>query len=364
MKRDKIIVLCVDRDNDLGEKTGIEGPVIGRDENLKAAYELAIADPEEADANAIFGAIREYDRLKRENPDKEIEIVTITGDSKSNYRADQKIRAQIESVLERFKTNYAILVSDGVDDEIVIPLLHEYFPSISPRRIIVQQSKDLEETYFLMKRYLKKLYSDPTLRTITIGLPGLIMFSAALLAIWGYQGYIWKSVAGVLGAFMMIKGFGVTPTVNELKGWIGGKLGMFTFTVGAILIVIAAVYVYFRAIELAVRYPSIIALTKTLQEGLILAVLGIVISVTGGVLEKYASKDAGFIDRIFMISLTIILYFIVYQLLRFLQGEISIIYLSSLVVLGVMIAAGSFAAAMTGKKRMLEEMRKKVESKQ
>ncbi len=45
------LVLAIDRDNDLGRKTGIRSPVIGREANLAAAQELGLADPEESDTN-------------------------------------------------------------------------------------------------------------------------------------------------------------------------------------------------------------------------------------------------------------------------------------------------------------------------
>ncbi|MEC8913665.1 MAG: DUF373 family protein, partial [Candidatus Thermoplasmatota archaeon] len=51
----RTLVLTVDRDNDLGVKAGIRGPVIGRKPTLTAALRLGIADPEESDTNAILG---------------------------------------------------------------------------------------------------------------------------------------------------------------------------------------------------------------------------------------------------------------------------------------------------------------------
>ncbi len=41
----KLLVICVDRDNDVGEKAGITTPVIGRDACIEAAQRLALEDP-------------------------------------------------------------------------------------------------------------------------------------------------------------------------------------------------------------------------------------------------------------------------------------------------------------------------------
>ena len=53
----RILVICIDRDNDVGEKAGIITPVIGRDSCIEAAQRLALEDPEDADSNSIFAAI-------------------------------------------------------------------------------------------------------------------------------------------------------------------------------------------------------------------------------------------------------------------------------------------------------------------
>ena len=57
-KSNKLLVICVDRDNDVGEKAGIITPVIGRDKCIEAAQRLALEDPEDADSNSIFSAIK------------------------------------------------------------------------------------------------------------------------------------------------------------------------------------------------------------------------------------------------------------------------------------------------------------------
>ena len=61
----KLLVICVDRDNDVGEKTGLETPVVGRNACIEAAQKLALEDPEDADSNAIFSAIKTYEDLSQ-----------------------------------------------------------------------------------------------------------------------------------------------------------------------------------------------------------------------------------------------------------------------------------------------------------
>jgi putative membrane protein len=117
----KTLVLSVDRDNDLGEKTGLPGPVIGREECLKAAMELGLKDPEETDTNGFFKAVSMLDTLLKEG--KEAEVAIITGNKYLGEKADRTIADQLDLVLDKVKPQKAILVSDGVSDEAIMPIL-------------------------------------------------------------------------------------------------------------------------------------------------------------------------------------------------------------------------------------------------
>jgi len=99
----RILVLCVDRDGDIGTKAEIKTPVIGREENLNAAVALALRDPEEPDANAMFEAVRVYNRLQEESkPDEVFEISTISGSELGGVGADRKIVAELNELLTAF----------------------------------------------------------------------------------------------------------------------------------------------------------------------------------------------------------------------------------------------------------------------
>jgi len=63
MAKERTLVLCVDRDDDLGFKARIDGPIVGREACLHAATSLGLADPEDSDVNALFETVRLYDEL-------------------------------------------------------------------------------------------------------------------------------------------------------------------------------------------------------------------------------------------------------------------------------------------------------------
>ena len=95
----KLLILAVDRDGDLESKTHVHSPVYGREQIVSAATQLAISDPEEADANALFAAVREYDRLERQG--ESCEVAAVCGVADSGLDADRKIRREVENVLGR-----------------------------------------------------------------------------------------------------------------------------------------------------------------------------------------------------------------------------------------------------------------------
>jgi len=171
--KNKTLVLCVDRDNDIGSKTGIKTPVIGRDENLTAAAQLALKDPEESDANAIFGAVKTFDSLRAEARDEEYAIATIAGSEFGGVKADRVLRDELMSIRNQFQADGVILVTDGFSDEEVIPIVQSYLPIISVRRVVVKHSESIEESWAVFSRYVRKVVGDPYYARWILGTPGI-----------------------------------------------------------------------------------------------------------------------------------------------------------------------------------------------
>ena len=115
-----VLVLCIDRDNDLGRKGGVISPVVGRQANIDAALKLGMADPEDSDVNTIFGGIKVLDELVLAG--KTVEIASLAGDLKVGLISDSKLAAQLEMLLERLHPDGVIVVSDGAEDEAILQL--------------------------------------------------------------------------------------------------------------------------------------------------------------------------------------------------------------------------------------------------
>lgn len=195
-----LLVLCIDRDNDLYEKAKIHGPVIGREENLKAATALAMADPEEPDANTIFYAIKMYDFLAKEK--KDVEVVTLTGHKKIGHRSDMEISRQLNRILSEIPAESCVFVSDGASDEEILPIIRSRIKIDAVKLVVMKQARELEKTYFVILEKLK----DPHYSRIIFGFPAILVLLFAISSIMGWE---MKFVGVLIGLYLLIKGFGV-----------------------------------------------------------------------------------------------------------------------------------------------------------
>ncbi|MCD6510883.1 MAG: DUF373 family protein [Thermoprotei archaeon] len=238
----RILVLYIDRDDDLGVKAGIRSPIVGREENFKAASSFALRAPEDADVNAMFAAIQTYDNLKAQGF-AECEVATITGSPNGGLEADLKISTELDMVLKRFPAESIIMVSDGVDDEQVLPIIQSKVPVISVRRVVVQQSKSVEETYMLLLRYLKKVMEVPHYRRLFLGFPGILTLSLASLALLNLLQYASLLIIMLIGLIMCVKGFSLDERAADYyrrftHWWSAAPILFFAYFVATITFVV------------------------------------------------------------------------------------------------------------------------------
>lgn len=203
----KKLILAVDIDDDLGKKAGVIGPVIGREENLNAAIRLAIEDPEDPDANVIFKAISIYDSFKKENED--MEIITLTGDSRLGIAATSKISKQLDRVMNDFPATACFMVTDGASDDSVIPVIQSRLKIDGVYNLYIKQARELEKTYFVIIEKLK----DPTYAKILIGGPAILMLLASLAYIYSIP---WQYIGFLLGSILLVKGFGIDSRIEKI----------------------------------------------------------------------------------------------------------------------------------------------------
>lgn len=203
-KKVEALVLCVDRDDDLGKKAGVRGPVIGEEANFDAARALALADPEESDVNAIYAAVK----VKRESEHlyKGVEVVTLTGDKEVGVKSDQKIGNQLVRLLDAYKPKGVILVTDGAEDDEVMPIIQSETKILSVKNVTVKQARPLESAYFKLQDFFHRIAENPHQARLLFGLPGALLLLIVLLSFFGIP--IVEAILIMLAIYLLAKGFG------------------------------------------------------------------------------------------------------------------------------------------------------------
>ncbi|MDH5482299.1 MAG: DUF373 family protein [Candidatus Bathyarchaeota archaeon] len=304
----RILILCVDRDGDLGSKTGVKTPLVGRKENLAAAVDLALKDPEEPDANAMFEAIRLHDRLQDEKkPEEVFEIATISGNELGGVGADRKIVVELGELLNSFSANEVILVTDGYSDEAVLPLVESRVPVSSVRRIVIKHSESIEETAALFRRYLRMIIENPRYSRIALGLPGLLFLILSIFTIFNLLDIFWIAFIFVLGTFMLGKGFGIDRLAKNFYQWIKEyspppirvQTTNFAAVAGVLCIGIGA-YLGLTTVALNITMPQDLAgflgilpqaIGFFIKDSNTLIVLGICVMLLGRAIRWYLERD-------------------------------------------------------------------------
>jgi len=301
-------VLCIDRDNDLGRKAGIESPVVGRGANIDAALKLGTTDPEDSDTNTIFGGIKVLDELTASG--KDAEIASLAGDLKIGLVSDSKLAAQLEDLIGRFHPDGVIVVSDGAEDEAILPIIHSRIKVNGVRRVLVKQSPNLESTYYL----LKQVFNDPKISHTFFIPPALALLMFAIFSLLGYPSGAFVAITGAVGLYLLFRGLGLDDSMETAKQTLrrslyAGKIAFITYILAAMLVVIATVrgIAYFWQYYHEPMFPGYFMLVMIyLYESIWWYVVAALCVNLGKIMDLYleGQKDARIISYLFFLLAT------------------------------------------------------------
>ncbi|MEM4257751.1 MAG: DUF373 family protein [Candidatus Thermoplasmatota archaeon] len=237
----KILILNIDRDDDFGRKAHIQSPIIGLSNNLEAAMALGRVDPEDSDVNAIFSAIHAYESMKKEG--KDVEIVTICGDISVGFKSDARLTEQLQQVISQLGAEEAILISDGAEDEFILPLVQSRIKITSIQRVTVKQSKQLEDAYY---RVIKLLDDDKVKKQFFIPV-ALILIVWAIFVILNMAATGFGAILFTLGIYLLIRTFNsekkVASLLRELhSGLVAGRPFFYSYILALVIIAVSIFY--------------------------------------------------------------------------------------------------------------------------
>ena len=236
----KTLILCVDRDDDLGQKGKVETPVLGRRANVAAAMALGLADPEDSDTNAVFAAVKLYDQMLADaKPDDQVEVATVTGQERMGPRGDRKLAEELQEVLDATHADEVIVVSDGAEDERIMPIIQSRVRVAHIHRSIVKQAPRLEGFYYVLTRLL-----DDRKQAMRFVLPiGLILLVWGISHLIGWTHYATGATLALAGFWLVAhamrweRGFG--RFFHDVgKGIRDGKVGGLTMVAMPIILVL------------------------------------------------------------------------------------------------------------------------------
>jgi len=241
-----LLVLCVDLDDDLGRKTGFSTPVIGRESVEEAAVALATADPEDSDVNVIFQGLHIYDDLDAR--DESVEVAVVTGNENGDVEANREVGQEVDTVLASLTTAEdvtALVITDGAQDESVIPVVRSRVPIDGVRRVVVRQAQNLESMYYTIKQVL----DDPETRgtvLIPLGILLLIYPLALIGSALEMPGFVLGTTSALLGLFLISRGLGLGERLDAAvergrRLLYAGRTTLLAYVVAAALFVLGGV---------------------------------------------------------------------------------------------------------------------------
>ena len=216
------LVLCVDRSNDVGAKSGAAMPVAGWEAVRSLVTDVGLADPEDASVNCLLEALRVSRDLTDGGDDATVAVVS--GGSDSSVGADRAIARQVDELIER-----------------VVPIVESRVGVDGVDRVVVRQARDIESTYYLLKQFL----GDEEMRETVLVPLGVALLVLPVLAIRFSTQIAMAGLASLLGAVLLYKGLAIDDRLENTPEQVrealySGQVSVVTYAVGAGLALVGA----------------------------------------------------------------------------------------------------------------------------
>lgn len=226
------LVVCVDRNDDVGRKTGIPTPVAGWEAVQSLVTEVGLTDPEDSSVNSLLESLRVTRSLRDENEDAVVAVVS--GASDTMVGADRAVARQIDTLIAEYDIDSAIVVIDSAQDERLVPIIESRVAVDAVDRVVVRQARDLESTYYLLKQFL----ADEELRQTILVPIGVALLVFPILWTLASAAVAVATMIAVIGVFTLYKGLGIdeylaTVPSQAKEALYSGRVSIVTYVVAA-----------------------------------------------------------------------------------------------------------------------------------
>ncbi|MDQ2049263.1 DUF373 family protein [Natronolimnohabitans sp. A-GB9] len=226
------LVVCLDRTDDVGRKTGLRSPVVGWEAVRALVTDVGLADPEDSGVNSLLETLRVAQNLRDENED--VVVAVVSGDRESMVSADRSVATQVDELVAEYDPDSAVVVIDSAEDERLVPIVESRVRVDSVDRVVVRQARDIESTYYLLKQFL----ADEELRQTVLVPIGLTLLVFPMLATLVGPAEGAAAITTVIGVFLLYKGFNVDELLTRLAHQVreslySGQVSVVTYVVAA-----------------------------------------------------------------------------------------------------------------------------------
>ncbi|ELZ13121.1 hypothetical protein C477_21715 [Haloterrigena salina JCM 13891] len=226
------LVVCLDRTDDVGRKTGLRSPVVGWEAVRALVTDVGLADPEDSGVNSLLETLRVAQNLRDEN--EEVVVAVVSGDRESMVSADRAVATQLDELVAEYDPDSAVVVIDSAEDERLVPIVESRVRVDSVDRVVVRQARDIESTYYLLKQFL----ADEELRQTVLVPIGLTLLVFPMLASFVGPAEGAAAITTVIGVFLLYKGFNIDERVTRVAHQVreslySGQVSVVTYVVAA-----------------------------------------------------------------------------------------------------------------------------------
>ncbi len=219
------LVVCLYRGPPLSDE---QPPIVGERAVERLVTTAGIDDPEDSRVNCLLEGLR----VARDLDDSLIAVLAAGSESVSG---DREIAAQVDTLVEQYNPDSAVVVVDSAQDERLVPIVESRVQVDAVDRVVVRQARDIESTYYLLKQFL----ADEELRkTVLVPIGVALLVFPVLLAVFDSVTLSVGTITAVVGLFLLYKGLSIDALLADLSDGIwealyAGQVSLVTYVVAA-----------------------------------------------------------------------------------------------------------------------------------
>ncbi len=194
------------------------------------------------------------------------------------------------------------MVTDGSEDDQIIPILQSHAKIVSKETVIIKQAQQIESAFFTLKEVIK----DPYVARIVFGIPAILLLLFVAVGTMSFQ-----IIAFVLGVYLLLKGFGLEePILDRFRslGNISVQRISFPFYIGSIFVGAFGVITAYTEFAKSPLTDPLLDSVRIVQATYLFIALAALIGVAGRGIDVVHLKKAFLLRKYMLTGISILLF--------------------------------------------------------